>query len=292
MALKTLLLLLAGAAVAVAADAGAEELRGEQHLRENAARDEVTQLPSGLQYEVLASGPTDGRHPKRSSPCVCHYTGKLLDGTVFDSSVSRGVPATFAPSGVIAGWTEGLQLMRPGDKWELTIPSALGYGSSGSGSKIPGGAVLVFELELLEVRDASWKDYLTLTNGMLAIFACWKIDGFLGLRASAKGPTVALGTARGSKKNTRVFFEVRIGEAEETLRIDFELFTEVVPKTAENFRCLCTGEKGTGKSGKPLHFKGSSFHRVIPGFMLQGGDFTRGNGTGGESIYGEKFEDE
>merc|ERR1712050_288964 len=75
-------------------------------------------------------------------------------------------------------------------------------------------------------------------------------------------------------------------------RIEMELRGDVAPKTAENFRCLCTGEKGTGRSGKPLHFKGSTFHRVIPDFMCQGGDFTAGNGTGGESIYGTKFEDE
>ncbi|PAA51324.1 hypothetical protein BOX15_Mlig001299g3 [Macrostomum lignano] len=90
---------------------------------------------------------------------------------------------------------------------------------------------------------------------------------------------------------SKVFFDITADGAP-LGRIEFKLYDDLVPKTAANFRCLCTGEKGMGKSGKPLHYKGSGFHRIIPQFMCQGGDFTRGNGTGGESIYGEKFEDE
>jgi cyclophilin family peptidyl-prolyl cis-trans isomerase len=91
--------------------------------------------------------------------------------------------------------------------------------------------------------------------------------------------------------NTRVFFDIAINGTAAG-RIVFELFTKELPRTTENFRCLCTGEKGMGTQGKPLSYKGSVFHRVIPGFMLQGGDFTLGNGRGGESIYGGRFDDE
>lgn len=96
---------------------------------------------------------------------------------------------------------------------------------------------------------------------------------------------------KGLKALPKVFFDITIG-AKPVGRIIFQLRKDVVPLTSENFRALCTGEKGMGKSGKPLHFKGSKFHRIIPDFMCQGGDFTYGNGTGGESIYGRKFKDE
>ncbi|XP_021888703.1 peptidyl-prolyl cis-trans isomerase CYP19-3 [Carica papaya] len=91
--------------------------------------------------------------------------------------------------------------------------------------------------------------------------------------------------------NPKVFFDILVGKMKAG-RIVMELFADATPRTAENFRALCTGEKGIGKAGKALHYKGSTFHRIIPNFMCQGGDFTRGNGTGGESIYGEKFPDE
>ncbi|KAK6057241.1 peptidyl-prolyl cis-trans isomerase, cyclophilin-type [Cooperia oncophora] len=94
-----------------------------------------------------------------------------------------------------------------------------------------------------------------------------------------------------SSARSRVFLDVNIGDTHAG-KITIELFNDVVPKTAENFRALCTGEKGKGRSGVPLHFKGSAFHRIIPEFMIQGGDFTLGDGRGGESIYGHKFEDE
>jgi len=118
------------------------------------------------------------------------------------------------------------------------------------------------------------------------------LAGFLGLDGGVtpKIQAMELGDVK-DESNPRVYFDIEIG-GKKIGRITMELFLNKVPKTAENFRALCTGEKGMGKSGKPLHYKGSTFHRIIPGFMCQGGDFTKGNGTGGESIYGTKFPDE
>jgi hypothetical protein len=126
---------------------------GRTFLEENARRDLVTVLPSGLQYEVLRSAADrDGKSPGKNDECVCDYSGRLaVTGELFDTTEGKA-PATFTPSQVIAGWTEALQLMRPGDKWKLYVPSDLAYGKRGAGKKVPPDAVLVFDLELLEVK--------------------------------------------------------------------------------------------------------------------------------------------
>ena len=123
----------------------------EAYLAENAQNPGVTVLDSGLQYEVIESGPDGGESPTSSNSVLAHYHGTLPDGTVFDSSVDRGEPATFGVSQVIAGWTEALQLMSVGDKWEINIPPELGYGSQGAGNVIPPDATLIFEVDLIDV---------------------------------------------------------------------------------------------------------------------------------------------
>jgi FKBP-type peptidyl-prolyl cis-trans isomerase FklB len=106
---------------------------------------------SGLQYRVLSSGPAGGRSPTYFDSVLVHYRGTLTDGTVFDSSIDRGVPASFGVGQVIAGWTEALKLMKPGDKWMLYIPSRLAYGRQAIGGKIPPNSDLIFEVELLQI---------------------------------------------------------------------------------------------------------------------------------------------
>lgn len=136
---------------AAAAEAGkAAKAAGEAFLAENAKKDGVVTLPSGLQYQVLKEG--DGKKPSATDQVVCHYEGTLIDGTVFDSSYQRNQPATFGLNQVIAGWTEGVQLMQEGAKYRFFIPYNLAYGERGAGAQIPPFAALVFDVELIEVK--------------------------------------------------------------------------------------------------------------------------------------------
>lgn len=134
-----------------AAEAAAKvnEEAGRSHLEANAKRPEVITTPSGLQYEVLVEG--KGPKPTPQSQVKVHYTGRLIDGTVFDSSVERGEPATFGVTQVIPGWVEALQMMTAGSKWRLHIPSNLAYGPQGAGGVIGPNSTLIFDVELLEV---------------------------------------------------------------------------------------------------------------------------------------------
>lgn len=122
---------------------------GEKYLAANLEKEGVNSTESGLQFRVLTQG--EGTIPARTDRVRVHYTGKLIDGTVFDSSVARGEPAEFPVNGVIAGWIEALTLMPVGSKWELTIPQNLAYGERGAGASIPPFSTLVFEVELLEI---------------------------------------------------------------------------------------------------------------------------------------------
>jgi len=140
--------------------AAMEKIQSEKHvpvmeeglkfLEENAKRDEVTVTESGLQYRVMTAG--SGKSPAATDQVTTHYHGKLLDGTVFDSSVERNSPATFPVNGVIQGWQEALPMMKEGDKWELFIPFNLAYGENGAGGSIPPFATLIFEVELITVN--------------------------------------------------------------------------------------------------------------------------------------------
>lgn len=123
---------------------------GENFLAENAKRPEVKTTATGLQYEIVKEG--DGPTPNRGDRVTVHYTGKLIDGTVFDSSVERGEPATFGVTQVIPGWVEALQMMKTGSQWRLYIPSKLAYGPNGAGGVIGPNATIIFDVELIKIE--------------------------------------------------------------------------------------------------------------------------------------------
>mmetsp|Transcript_17221 Transcript_17221/g.41474 ORF Transcript_17221/g.41474 Transcript_17221/m.41474 type:complete len:469 (-) Transcript_17221:142-1548(-) len=377
----------------------------------------------GILKKIIAEGEGDEK-PEPNFQVEAHYTGTLeSDGSKFDSSRDRGQAFTFSVGvgQVIKGWDQGFATMKRGEKAILKCRSDYAYGDGGSPPKIPGGATLLFDVELLDfypkkkepwemsteekletaisgksvgteafkskefrkalreyeqsaslVEDVEGDEakalriaclanatqcYMNLKEWAEAVSTATKVLGEDGSNVKAlfrrgtahmnngsleeaksdfavalendpnnsdvkkqmqvlrtkmqeakKKEKAAFGgmfsktslydekagpelLVEPSGDNPKVFFDMSIG-GEPAGRIVMQIFQDICPKTAENFRALCTGEKGEGKSGKPLHYKGSVFHRCIKGFMLQAGDFTKGDGTGGESIYGEKFEDE
>lgn len=285
---------------------------GDEYLRSNAKKRGVKITESGMQYRVVKAGSKAGLSPNETSTCHVHYKGSLISGQEFDSSYKRGKPTSFRPKDVIKGWNEALRMMKEGDKWELVLPPSLAYGNRKAGKHITPDSVLLFEMELvrvdpdadggflsglLDVIPPSLKSLPTFVYFLVAYLIYTIISGAGWTSAAKNLKKVALKEVQGNIGNRKVFMDIAIsgiaGSAPFQERIEIELFSSLVPKTSTNFLYLCTGERGnSSSSGKPLHFLNSFFHRVIPGFMAQGGDFDRGNGTGGESVYGAKFADE
>jgi peptidylprolyl isomerase len=267
-----------------------------EFIKEYMTKSDVIIRPSGLRYRILRNGREDGKSPQKNSACECRYIGKNVWGQVFDTSgENENDTAIFYPGEVIKGFGEALLLMKEGDKWEIVIPADIGYGKYAKGLSIPSGATLIFELELVSVgapKEFTYikREYLLWILAIGYLVYNYYVSTKKMAEIQMKTP-IPVETVSGKSGNPLVYFTISVDD-KVLGNIEIELFSKVCPKTCENFRCLCTGEKGMSLSGPPLHYKGSSFHRIIPSFMCQGGDFTRGNGTGGESIYGNNFDDE
>lgn len=265
----------------------------EQYMKQT----DVHVRPSGLRYRILNNGPVDGKSPEKDSACECKYIGKNVWGQVFDTSgKNEKDTAIFYPGEVIKGFGEALMLMKEGDTWEIVLPAEIAYGKVAKGLSIPAGATLIFELELVRVGEPK-KSTIFKREYVMWILA---IGYFLynyytsqqQVNEMKRRTPIEVETLQGLPGNKKVFLSIAIDDLL-IGDIEIELFPSICPKTVENFRCLCTGEKGMIPSMEiPFHYKGNVFHRIIPNFMCQGGDITRHNGTGGESIYGPSFQDE
>lgn len=302
---------------------------GLAFLAQNIKKSGWKETKSGLQYRVVKrSSKKDALSPNITSPVLVSYVGKNIRGEIFDGSNVRGVPTEMKPSHLIPGWQEALLMMKEGDQWQITVPAELGYRDRKMG-KITPGSVLIFDLELVKVvteadvvnpfgfisslPELCW-NACTSFPAPLWVVVAYFVAAFV-LREwhrATRPPPRRQGEARSLEElqhpptgsvNPRVFLDVQIGSGGQGGgRIEFELFPALCPRTVENFRCLCTGEKGVaarswynwmlGRSTL-LHYKGNRFHRIVPGFMAQGGDIEHNDGDGGRCIYGTSvFDDE
>lgn len=247
--------------------------KGQAFLDENKAAEGVVVLPSGLQYKVLqpatnASSPT----PAAATPCSCHYEGRLLDGTVFDSSRKRGKPTTFAPNQVIKGWTEALQLMRAGERWELYVPSELAYGKRGAGGRIGPDEVLIFDLELISFSQGGGslvdKAKAVVTTPLIGPLAPWHLMLFLILAFRLFG-----GGGGGARKVAASHILVK--EEEKCAEIKATLAAKVAkdPEALEAEFTALAAKHSTCPSGK----KGGALGEFGPGSMVAAFDKARSN---------------
>lgn len=255
-------------------------------LEENRRRAGVVTLPSGLQYEVVVAGPLEGDRPNATSNVVCTFRAALADGTQVGSSNRWGGKFIIRADQVCPAWLEALVLMHPGDVWRLYVPRELRTGYRGPFFWVPDSAVVVFDLELIEVLPPSGiLGALFFTLKRYPVVAIYFITAaFLAYAHLAEKrrelpvyPEFPLATAAQAKGNFKVYLDVKVGEAD-PCRVEILLFAKHYPRTCENFSALCTGDS---RSGQTLTYEGTVFHRTIPAYVCQGGDMTRGEGSGG-----------
>jgi hypothetical protein len=230
----------------------------------------VRELPSGVQYKVLhQSSNQNARHPTGNSNIRCMYSGYLVNGFEF-TSLEDHTATLMHVAELIPGLREALLLMKEGDTWEIYIPAALGYNQQ-LRNHIPPGNTLIFKFELIEIVEPTLLDFIDdpylYTCAAIVLTVMVVLQQMCALTAEK---AMLLPSSLRSPANPRVFLV--FSQASEILcRVEIELFSKIFPKTCENFRALCTGEKGFGALGRPLHYKGSPLHRVLPDYVIQGG---------------------